>query len=144
MERHGIRGAFAALLIALSFHASAGGDYVSGRVTQFSISADTYLFEFEQAKGEDELIKGCKTFKVHVHYEHVPWYSWLPFVDSAHPTWENTKEALKYLRDSSRVGHLIYFGYMGSGLVHTAEQCVFDSKGLEINHGVVISYHDPV
>jgi hypothetical protein len=131
-------------LTALAFRANAGGDYVSGYVTKFSMYAREYSFEFEQAKNEGELMNGCKKFKVRVNYQHVPWYSWMPFVDSSHPTWGNTKEALKYIDKSSNERHIIYFGYIGSGLARTAEPCIFNSKGLKISNGVVISYYDPV
>jgi hypothetical protein len=136
--------ALAVLLAVPAFYTNAGGDYVPGRVTAFSVSENIYSFEFEQAKDGGELVSGCKIFKVYVSYMNVPWYSWLPFIDSPHPTRKETKEALRYLHDSFREGRSIYFGYMGSGLQNTDNRCVFNSKGLAIENGIIISYYNQI
>lgn len=133
------------IFLASAVPANAGGDYVSGRIVEFlSISSNLHSFVFQQNNNEADLVRGCRKFKIKIIYERVPWYSWLPLYKNNHPTWQNTMEALKYIEKSSREGGTVYFGYIGNGLVGTTEQCVFNSKGLEIDNGVVFSFYDPI
>jgi hypothetical protein len=92
------------------------------------------------------LIKDCKEIKVVVNHSRVPWFSWLPFVKSEHPTKKETLESIEYLRNASRANQTIYFGYMGYGLVPTDQKCSFKSKGLKIEKDdgklLVLSYHN--
>lgn len=130
----------------ISSSALAGGDYVLGKIVNFSRVGDSYFFTFVQSDGGKELLTGCRKFNVSVTYERVPWFSWLPVVHSAHPTKQKTEEAAHYLRSSSQSGQEIYFGYMGYGLVLKDTPCSFKSRGLEnVQHDgkqLVLSYHE--
>jgi len=88
---------------------------------------------------------GCDEFKVTVEYKNVPWYSWLPFVRSSHPTKQQTIKAASLLLDAFKTNRAIGFGYMGGGLIPTEEKCSFSSKGLTLEfNNLVLSFHDPV
>lgn len=140
----------ATILILFSGPAFAGGDFVIGRITNFSESAGSLSFRFEQTDRASDLMKGCRSFEVRMQYERVPWYAWLPFVHSAHPTREQTEEALKYLLTSFQNSYNVSFGYMGYGLSHTEESCVFESKGLQLDSFdsegamVVLSFYNEI
>ncbi len=137
----------ALLLCLLSNVAVAGGDAVPGRVTSFSGADGSYRFHFVQTDNRAELVKGCKELDVQVSYERVPWFSWLPFVHSSHPTREETDAAASYLLSASREKREVYFGYLGNGLAPTGAPCSFLSRGLSL-HGkepiIVLSFHDSV
>jgi len=142
---------FVVLLFVFTVPAFAGGDYVHGRITSFFELKGTYYFDFvEHSNRTSELMKGCRNLKVRIKYGRVPCYSWLPFVHSSHPTSEQTEEAIKFLHHAYQESHGVYFGYIGYGLAHTDESCVFESKGLQLSpyevNGtkVVLSFHDPV
>lgn len=124
----------------------AGGDYVLGRVLSFSGDAENYNLTFSQTNiNTRPLIKGCYEFKVIVKYQHVPWYSWLPFIESIHPTKEQTIIAASLLLNAFKKNQEIGFGYMGGGLIPTAEKCTFVSKGLTSEfHNVILSFNEPV
>ena len=135
-------GALIALLPSLAF---AGGDYVSGRVSSFSGADGAYNFTFVS----DQSLVGleqCKTLTVNVEYERVPWYSWLPFIHTNHPTESQTESAASLLQAAHRTSQPILFGYLGYGLVPANAPCTFKSKGLAIEndsgHEFVLSYHD--
>ncbi len=124
----------------------AGGDYVLGRVLSFSGDAGKYNLTFSQTNiNTRPLIKGCYEFKAIVKYENVPWYSWLPFIRSTHPTKDQTIIAASLLLDAFEKNQEIGFGYMGGGLMPTAEKCTFVSKGLirEFDN-VILSFNNPV
>ncbi|MDO5654195.1 MAG: hypothetical protein Q4G39_08855 [Brachymonas sp.] len=123
--------------------AFAGGDHVAGYVTEFLGSEGIYVFNFKQTEPKP-LIRGCTEFKVHVKYQRVPWYSWLPFISSSHPTREQTIEASAVLQEAARNKREILFGYMGHGLVSADSSCTFFSKGLLVYSGAIISFNQPV
>jgi hypothetical protein len=137
--------AFISFLIwpALCF---AGGDEVSGKVSSLIVKEGKYVVHFNQTENASVLITGCKEIEVTVQYARVPWFSWLPFVSSSHPTRKETDEAIEYMRNANRNNRLIYFGYMGYGLVPTGQKCSFKSKGLRIYRDqgkvTVLSFHD--
>ncbi|ANE54297.1 hypothetical protein [Methylomonas sp. DH-1] len=124
----------------------AGGDYVFGRVLSFSGDAGKYNFTFSQTNiNRMPLIKACYEFKVIVNFENVPWYSWLPFIRSSHPTKEQTVIAASLLLDAFEKSQEIGFGYMGGGLIPTLEKCTFVSKGLTSEFdNVILSFNEPV
>ena len=136
-----------AFLTAVS-SASAGGDCVSGSISGFSGSEGVYTFHFEQLESRDALILRCLNFDVSVHYGRVPWYSWLPFVKSNHPTFEQTEAAAAFLRAAEHDHRPVQFCYMGGGLEPTVQRCTFQCKGLVLegdpSDPLVISFHDPV
>jgi hypothetical protein len=138
--------AFISFLIwpALCF---AGGDEVSGNVTGITGNGGKYIIRFIQTENDrPDLIAGCKEIEVTVQYARVPWFSWLPFISSYHPSKKETDEAVEYMRDAKRNNQLIYFGFMGYGLVPTGQKCSFKSKGLRIyreqGKTAVLSFHD--
>jgi hypothetical protein len=135
------------LLLLLVSPALAGGDYVRGLINSFSSSEGVYSFSFAQTDSRSELIKGCTTFHVSVQHERVPWFSWLPFIHSNHPTSEQTKESINSLQNAFENGREVYFGYIGYGLATEKDECMFKSKGLDVESigetKVVFSYHDP-
>ncbi len=119
----------ALLLCLMPNVAVAGGDAVPGKVSSVSGADGNYQFHFVQTANRAELISGCKELDVKVSYERVPWFSWLPFVHSSHPTREKTDEAASYLLNASRENRDIYLGYMGSGLIPAGTPCSFLSRG---------------
>ena len=130
-------------LVALP--AVAGGDFVKGSITNFVGRDGDYAFRFEQTEAGSELEAGCRGFVVSVRYARVPWYSWLPFIHTDHPTREQTIAAAEYLADASHSHALVNFGYMGSGLAPTGEKCSFRTKGLRLekegSESIVLAYH---
>lgn len=128
--------------------ANAGGDYVDGHVTSFHGDDSNFTFVFVASPPDRPLVEQCVVIEVHVEYGRVPWYSWLPFIISGHPTKQQTMEAGKYL--SAAHGSLapIRFGYVGYGLIPTETTCSFRSRGLVLEHidadghAAVLSYHD--
>ena len=127
---------------------SAGGDFVSGMVTDISGNGGKYVFRFVQTDDSPELMKGCRELMIVVEYERVPWFSWLPFVNSGHPSRKETDESVEYLEKAKEKSQTVNFGYMGYGLVPTSVKCSFKSKGLRIidDRGirVVFSYYDQI
>jgi hypothetical protein len=123
----------------------AGGDYVSGKVSGFTGSGGDYSFMF----AADRTLVGfeaCRVFKIQVTYQRVPWFSWLPFVHTNHPTREQTNVAAAALKQAAETDRPALFGYLGSGLVASGVPCTFKSKGLSLNHDsgneFVLSFHD--
>lgn len=135
-----------ALLVLLPVFCFAGGDYVAGRVEFVEQQGGVYVIHFIQTGGQHELIKDCKEITVIVKYSRVPWFYWLPFIKSEHPTKKETVESIEYLKNAGRANQTVYFGYMGYGLVPTGQKCSFKSKGLkiEVDDGkwLVLSYQD--
>jgi hypothetical protein len=134
------------LLFLTSIPVLAGGDYVLVKISKFSGYDGNYSMSFKQTEIDREpLLMGCNEFKVTVEYKNVPWYSWLPFVQSSHPTKQQTIKAASLLLDAFKTNRAISFGYMGRGLIPTGEKCSFSSKGLILEfNNVVLSFHDPV
>jgi hypothetical protein len=134
-----------ALFLSLPALANAGGDYVSGKVRGFSGDDGEYSFTFAP-DGRLVGFEGCQSFTVNVTYERVPWYSWLPFMHTNHPSKAQTKFAAELLRKAEQSSEPILFGYLGYGLVPSTGHCTFKSKGLALEHDAdrefVISYHD--
>jgi len=134
------------LLVLLPALCFAGGYAVSGRVESVAQQGDVYVIHFIQTGNESELVKDCKQINITLKYSRVPWFSWIPFMESGHPTKRETIESVEYLKKANKDNQTIYFGYMGYGLVPTGQKCSFKSKGLkiEVDNGkwLVLSYHD--
>ncbi len=128
--------------------AVAGGDSVLGKVGNFSGEDGNYSFSFIQTDEHSPLMPGCRQLEVTVEYGRVPWYSWLPFVETSHPSLEETDEAAFFLLEAQREGREVHFGYMGGGLIPVDKPCFFVSKGLLLyppdKKDQVISFHDSV
>lgn len=132
------------LLSLLSGHARAGGDFSQFKVLAYSEINGVFHFSLEEKQINRQLISGCKNFDVRVNYMRVPWYSWLPFVHTSHPSYEDTIKALKNIKDAYDSNKEVYFGYMGNGLGNTSAACVFDSYGLKIDGTIILSYYSYV
>lgn len=102
-------------LFLISRLAYAGGDYWSVKVEE-TISAHApqklNFLIFEDSRG---IIQGCKKITVLLEYQRVPAWSWLPFVDTSHPTKAETANAVEYLNNKFNTSSQTYFGYMGGG-----------------------------
>ncbi len=126
---------------------SAGGDFVSGMVTDISGKNGAYVIRFVQSESR-ELMEGCKELSVTVEYERVPWFSWLPLVKSGHPSKKDTDDSIEYLKNAKKNREAVNFGHMGNGLKPTGIECSFKSKGLKIiddqGRRAVVSYYDPM
>ena len=135
------------MLLIVPLLCSAGGDYVQGRISKMSGEYGSYSFVFSQSDNRSNIVGGCREFTVRVSYSHVPWFSWLPFVRSSHPSFEQTENAAAILKMANSENSPIYFGYMGNGLVATDAKCVFDSKGLQViddKDKIVLSFYSVV
>ncbi len=140
---------FTPLLVLLPAFCLAGGDAVAGRVGSVAQRGGVYVIRFTQTDGQPELIKDCKEIKVEVKYSRVPWFSWLPFLRSQHPSKKETLESIEYLKNANKANQTVYFGFMGYGLVPTSQKCSFKSKGLKIielqnGNRAVMSFHDEI
>lgn len=137
------------LLVALAFlgaatTALAGGAAFPGKITTFSGSNGSCEFTFVPSR-EFYGYEKCTELRVRVEYGRVPWYSWLPFVRSSHPTRAQTEQAAGVLEKAYREKSEVNFGYMGNGLVDSGEPCLFLSKGLMIDNGkYILSFNGPV
>lgn len=120
----------------------AGGDYVIGKLTRFSESKGKFSFHFIQSDSRVELLHGCREFDVAVDYERVPSYSWIPFVKTTHPTYEQNTKASLFLLKAYMEKREVFFGYMGSGLVEMKgkEKCSFASRGLLLDGDEKMQY----
>lgn len=140
-----MRVLFVIMLCLFSSAGLAGGDYFLGKVIAFAGENGNYTFRFAQSGPGRDFWNGCKELTVRVHYQRVPWFSWLPFVYSSHPTKQQTEIAALFLQGASRAGQEVYFGYLGYGLVPNGA-CAFSSRGLRLDQDngkpVVFSYHD--
>jgi hypothetical protein len=136
-----------ACLAFLSSVAYAGGDYRFGKIATLSGSNGSYAITFVQSEPGPALLRGCAEFDVKVRYRRVPWFSWLPFVASNHPSLKETEAAAEFLREAFRNERPVFFGYMGHGLVSDDRLCSFLSNGLRVHsedgRTFVLSYHDP-
>ncbi|MCE0556987.1 hypothetical protein [Motilimonas sp. E26] len=125
----------------------AGGDYSEVNIKEFESSVASADFTIEFVN-ERKFYESCDTLKVHLKYERVPWYSWLPFVHSSHPTSSDTQKSVAYLEAAFADDETVNFGYMGYGLKQSDKPCEFISKGLRLD-GIdefhyIMSFHDPV
>jgi hypothetical protein len=127
-----MRSIAAAILVVVCDAAWAGGTSVLGKVSAFSGERGHYTLRFEQTETTSELIPGCPTLDVEISYARVPSYSWLPWIETAHPTLQQTEVAAEYLRKANKEGRVVGFGFMGSGLIPTGAHCHFRSKGLQL------------
>jgi hypothetical protein len=138
-----------AVVFMLSPAAWAGGDSVTGLISAFAGGNGTYAFHFQQTDAGEPLLLRCREFDVSVKYALVPWYSWLPWVHTSHPTLADTEAAAEFLKSAATSHQPIEFGYMGGGLSDAGKPCSFAAKALELlkpsgQQPSVWAYHDPV
>ncbi len=142
------------LLVILVFNSTlvhAGGDYWLVKVEE-KITADLpQKLKFEINEPARGILQGCKKIRVLLEYQRVPAWSWLPFIDSSHPTKDDTTIAVEFLNNKFAKSAHTYFGYIGAGLFKVPSvDCTFKSKGLKLmkidteNEFAVLSYYDPM
>ena len=124
----------------------AGGDYREGKITTFFTENSVTIFTFEQTDKTRVLIKPCEIIKIKLKYGYVPWYSWLPFIESSssHPSKIDNRKGLQYIKNAYENKKIINFGYMGAGLLPIDEMCTFKSRGLLLDNDYIASFHNPV
>ncbi len=106
-----------------------------GKVSEYSGDDGNYRIHFKQVRMQGKLTSGCKEFDVAIVHETTPWYAWMPFVETTHPTKEETLEAASFLEAAAKGSREIYFGYVGNGLELRGRACLFSSHG-------IIKYND--
>ena len=111
------------ILLPFSQLCYAGGDFVSGKISDVLEIDEEYSIRFIQTETRPELKTGCRDITVIVNYAQVPWYSWLPFIKSSHHTKEQTVDAIKYLVDAKNSEKEVYLGYIGGGLIPADNVC---------------------
>ncbi len=114
------------ILLLMPLHAYAGGDYWQNTLEHVEETSSVLVISMVL----DNNRSGCNRIQIKLNYQRVPWYSWLPFVKSGHPSAEETDEAIRYLK--SNIGKKITFGEMGRGLVMDGDSCHYVSKGLKL------------
>lgn len=126
----------------------AGGDYVLVNVKSFEEQKGIVKIKIKQIDDRDSLMKGCFEFEVAITHKRVPWFSWLPFIESSHPTKKETQTSLDLLQEAYQDKVSINFGYIGYGLAGTEKECSFVSYGLKIiktDEGkAVLSFHNEI
>ena len=126
----------------------AGGDFVLGKLSRFSESKGKISFHFIQSDNGLELLPNCREFDMSVEYERVPSYSWIPFIKTTHPSYDQNAKAALFLQKAYVEKREVLFGYMGSGISETKVKCSFVSRGLMLEGDekmqFVLSYYDPV
>ncbi len=126
----------------------AGGDYVLINVKSFEEQKGIAKIKIKQIDDRNPLIKGCPEFEVAITHKRVPWFSWLPFVESSHPTKKENQESLNLLFEAYHNKVPINFGYMGYGLADTEKECSFVSYGLKTlkteESEAVLSFHNEI
>ncbi|MBU0966323.1 MAG: hypothetical protein KKA54_08080 [Proteobacteria bacterium] len=139
-----ITSTFLITLIVTS-SAFAGGDYWKYKIMAFDEAKGNATITL-QAIDKKDTFSNCNEIEIFSKYEHVPWFSWLPFVHTNHPTPKENHQAIDFIKLHYKNDQNIYFGYMGYGLVPTENACEFKSKGLRIekinNLEIVTSYHN--
>ena len=135
-------------LLSLGMAAYAGGGHDEWRVTAFSQEGALTRFSLRSTDAATAPPYGCEELTVEVAYALVPAYAWLPFVETTHPTREETLQSLSLIEATYRARQTLLFGVMGSGLAATPAPCVFQSRGLDRvlldGHTVIFSFFHPV
>jgi len=143
------------LMLVISFFMSppvhAGGDYWLIKVEDKITTDVPQKLKFEFSLPARGILQGCKQITVLLEYQRVPAWSWLPFIDSSHPTKDETTIAVEFLNNKFAKSAQAYFGYIGGGLFKVSStDCTFKSKGLKLmkidkeNEFTVLSYYEPV
>ena len=76
---------------------NAGGDYSLFRIESVVGSAERALISLSVIGRQLVGIDACDSIEVELNYDRVPWFSFLPFVDSSHPTIGDTNRSLDLL-----------------------------------------------
>ncbi|WP_076421184.1 hypothetical protein [Colwellia sp. UCD-KL20] len=124
-------------LYLFSFLSYAGGDHFPVFIKSIDISDNKFSFVAEPNVVKREWMDAeCKSIKVSGTYDRLKWLRY-----SAPMSQDSHKKALEALLLAKNSGSLIYFGYIGAGLIKEAN-CNYKSKGLMYENTMVYSiYH---
>ena len=136
------------LLILNCGNAIAGGSSFPARVLSVSLHAEKELILTFTQTPKHGAFADCSEIEVTVAHKRAPWFSWIPFVRSSHPSHAETATALDFLSSAMESGVLVQFGYVGSGVEPGSASCSFQSRGLRLvpdgEVKYVLSYFDAV
>ena len=129
-------------LCLVTLPVNAGGAAFSVKVIRIQEGAGNLtLFMHKQKHKKNE---PCSRFQVKLKYERVPWYSWVPFVDSYHPSPSENQAAIQKMKGYHKNQTVFEFGEV-SGLKQTKSACVFMSKGLKVTKDkFIVSFYYPI
>jgi hypothetical protein len=137
------------ILVFISTLVHAGGDYWPVKVEEKITTDVPQKLKLEISEPARGIFQGCNQITVLLEYQRVPVWSWLPFIDSSHPTKDETTTAVEFLNNKFAMSAKTYFGYIGGGLFKAPSiGCTFKSKGLKLmkidkeNEFAVLSYYD--
>jgi hypothetical protein len=140
-----------AILLFISTLVHAGGDYWLVKVEEQIKDDIPRNLKLEISEPTRGVLHGCRQITVLLEYQRVPFWSWLPFMGSSHPTKDETTKAVEFLNNKFAKSAQTYFGFIGGGLFKVpSTECTFKSKGLKLmkidkdNESAVLSYYDPV
>ena len=130
------------LLLIFPLCAFAGGTHWKSNI----LTVDEKQKQIKLILKNEKPIYNCDKLNINISYERVPWFSWIPFINSAHPTKEENKVAITHIK--SNIGNTLYFGEIGKGLVPQEKKCTYQSKGAKIleieNKQVIMFYYSQV
>jgi hypothetical protein len=114
---------------------------VLGRVVQLSAEQGRYSFQFEPREGEPELMPGCRTLDIELHYRFRP-ETWLPLARGTYPSRKQTDAVVVFLKRALREGREIY---LGGDLAPIDKPCTLASHALLLEYRgereLVLSYY---
>jgi|GEM_PF-3596669 len=106
-------------MLVISFFMSppawTGGDYWLIKVEDKITTDVPQKLKFEFSLPARGILQGCKQITVLLEYQRVPAWSWLHFIDSSHPTKDETTIAVEFLNNKFAKSAQAYFGYIGGG-----------------------------
>jgi hypothetical protein len=143
MKRLDSMAAVLALVLALAPPcALAAETSVLGKVVQLSADRGKYSFQFEQRAAEPELVPGCRTLDIELHYRYRP-ETWLSLARGNYPSRKQSDAALVFLKRALREGREIY---LGGGFSPIDKPCTFASHALALEYRgereLVLSYYE--
>jgi hypothetical protein len=115
---------------------------VLGKVVQLSAERGKYSFQFEQREAEPELVPGCRTLDIELHYRYRP-ETWLPLAHGDYPSRKQSDAVVVFLKRALREGREIY---LGGGFSPIEKPCTFTSHALALEYRgereLVLSYYE--
>ena len=122
---------FLLLACFLSGTLTSGGDYGVYKVDSIVENGDISIIYLFVVRKPSSLLDDCERIKLSIDYERVPWFSFLPFVHTNHPSADDTETALNFLHRGMNESSEIYLGYVGSSML-SAGECDYLGKGLRV------------
>lgn len=132
------------LLVLMSSTSFAGGDDTAVHVLKLTLLSETdYVLVVSPVQKHDPVTLGCNRFEVHGTFGRLDGISWLeaPFYRSGLRKGDHIA-ALNYLKKYVGSKKTVMFGYMGEGFhpVDPKNYCIVESRALQLQDGVVLSY----